>query len=161
MSPIIGNDGRVIDPSEHLPTDTWAPEPERRPPASAEHSSGAKQASNYTVRFQVGGGGGAAASSRPATRSSGRASVSPRPASRGDIVASAVATRRAAAAAPGWAQTHPGLDTRRSQPYLSRSGPSPAPYMGRHSPLPIAASPYHHPSRSVWFAAQRNDRLQR
>jgi hypothetical protein len=30
QGPIIGNDGRVIDPSDHLPTDTWAPEPERR-----------------------------------------------------------------------------------------------------------------------------------
>lgn len=28
--PIIGNDGRVIDPSDHLPTTTWAPEPERK-----------------------------------------------------------------------------------------------------------------------------------
>ena len=28
--PIIGNDGRIIDPSDHLPTDTWAPEPERK-----------------------------------------------------------------------------------------------------------------------------------
>lgn len=30
VGPIIGNDGRVIDPSDHLPTDTWAPEPERK-----------------------------------------------------------------------------------------------------------------------------------
>lgn len=30
QGPIIGNDGRVIDPSDHLPTDTWAPEPERK-----------------------------------------------------------------------------------------------------------------------------------
>ena len=30
--PIIGNDGRIIDPSDHLPTDTWAPEPERKTP---------------------------------------------------------------------------------------------------------------------------------
>lgn len=30
QGPIIGNDGRIIDPSDHLPTDTWAPEPERR-----------------------------------------------------------------------------------------------------------------------------------
>ncbi|KAL8916774.1 MAG: hypothetical protein Q9172_006129 [Xanthocarpia lactea] len=30
--PIIGNDGRVIDPSDHLPTDTWAPEPESKAP---------------------------------------------------------------------------------------------------------------------------------
>lgn len=27
--PIIGNNGRVIDPSDHLPVDTWAPEPEQ------------------------------------------------------------------------------------------------------------------------------------
>ncbi|KAL8779913.1 MAG: hypothetical protein Q9213_006711 [Squamulea squamosa] len=30
--PIIGSDGRVIDPSDHLPTDTWAPEPEIKAP---------------------------------------------------------------------------------------------------------------------------------
>lgn len=30
QGPIIGNDGRVIDPSDHLPVDTWAPEPERK-----------------------------------------------------------------------------------------------------------------------------------
>ncbi len=30
--PIIGSDGRVIDPSDHLPTDTWAPEPEHKAP---------------------------------------------------------------------------------------------------------------------------------
>lgn len=29
--PIISADGRVIDPSDHLPADTWAPEPERKP----------------------------------------------------------------------------------------------------------------------------------
>lgn len=28
--PIIGDDGRVIDPSDLLPTETWAPEPERK-----------------------------------------------------------------------------------------------------------------------------------
>lgn len=28
--PIIGDDGREIDPSDHLPTDTWAPEPEKK-----------------------------------------------------------------------------------------------------------------------------------
>ncbi|KAL9114675.1 MAG: hypothetical protein Q9227_001353 [Pyrenula ochraceoflavens] len=31
VGPIIGNDGREIDPSDHLPSDTWAPEPERKP----------------------------------------------------------------------------------------------------------------------------------
>ncbi|KAJ9663335.1 hypothetical protein H2198_000852 [Neophaeococcomyces mojaviensis] len=30
LGPIIGNDGREIDPSDHLPSDTWAPEPERK-----------------------------------------------------------------------------------------------------------------------------------
>jgi len=30
LGPIIGNDGREIDPSDHLPVDTWAPEPERK-----------------------------------------------------------------------------------------------------------------------------------
>ena len=30
--PIIGNDGRIIDPSDHLPTETWAPEPEQKTP---------------------------------------------------------------------------------------------------------------------------------
>lgn len=30
QGPIIGNDGRVIDPTDHLPTDTWAPEPVRK-----------------------------------------------------------------------------------------------------------------------------------
>jgi hypothetical protein len=29
-APIYGADGRVIDPSDHLPSDTWAPEPERK-----------------------------------------------------------------------------------------------------------------------------------
>lgn len=28
--PIIGDDGKEIDPSDHLPTDTWAPEPEKK-----------------------------------------------------------------------------------------------------------------------------------
>ncbi|KAI9368971.1 hypothetical protein BJX61DRAFT_536812 [Aspergillus egyptiacus] len=28
--PIIGDDGREIDPSDHLPTETWAPEPDRK-----------------------------------------------------------------------------------------------------------------------------------
>lgn len=30
--PIIGSDGRIIDPSDHLPTATWAPEPEQKSP---------------------------------------------------------------------------------------------------------------------------------
>lgn len=30
VGPIIGDDGRIIDPSDHLPSETWAPEPERK-----------------------------------------------------------------------------------------------------------------------------------
>lgn len=41
--PIIGNDGRVIDPSDHLPTDTWAPEPEPKMP---------KKGPEVTLRFR-------------------------------------------------------------------------------------------------------------
>ena len=41
--PIIGSDGRVIDPSDHLPTETWAPEPEAKAP---------KKKPEFTVRFR-------------------------------------------------------------------------------------------------------------
>ena len=41
--PIIGNDGRIIDPSDHLPTDTWAPEPEPKVP---------RKGPEVTVRFR-------------------------------------------------------------------------------------------------------------
>ncbi|KAL6721473.1 hypothetical protein ACLMJK_000576 [Lecanora helva] len=41
--PIIGNDGRIIDPSDHLPTDTWAPEPEQKMP---------KKGPQVTMRFR-------------------------------------------------------------------------------------------------------------
>ncbi|MCJ1400808.1 hypothetical protein MMC11_004016 [Xylographa trunciseda] len=41
--PIIGSDGRVIDPSDHLPTETWAPEPEQKP---------ARKGPEITFRFR-------------------------------------------------------------------------------------------------------------
>ena len=41
--PIIGSDGRVIDPSDHLPADTWAPEPEQKIP---------KRTPEVTLRFK-------------------------------------------------------------------------------------------------------------
>ena len=41
--PIIGSDGREIDPSDHLPTDTWAPEPEPKVP---------RKRAEVTVRFK-------------------------------------------------------------------------------------------------------------
>ena len=42
--PIIGSDGRIIDPSDHLPTDTWAPEPEQKTPS--------RRVPEVTVRFK-------------------------------------------------------------------------------------------------------------
>lgn len=42
--PIIGTDGRIIDPSDHLPTDTWAPEPEQKTPT--------RRGPEVTVRFR-------------------------------------------------------------------------------------------------------------
>lgn len=42
--PIIGHDGRIIDPSDHLPTDTWAPEPEQKTPT--------RRVPEVTVRFR-------------------------------------------------------------------------------------------------------------
>ena len=41
--PIISSDGRVIDPSDHLPADTWAPEPEQKTP---------KRTPEVTLRFK-------------------------------------------------------------------------------------------------------------
>ncbi|KAI4108491.1 MAG: hypothetical protein LQ345_007102 [Seirophora villosa] len=41
--PIIGSDGREIDPSDHLPTDTWAPEPESKAP---------KKTAQVNIRFR-------------------------------------------------------------------------------------------------------------
>ena len=38
--PIRGNDGRIIDPSDHLPTATWAPEPDRNSPTTASLRAG-------------------------------------------------------------------------------------------------------------------------
>ncbi|KAL2812404.1 hypothetical protein BJX63DRAFT_396867 [Aspergillus granulosus] len=61
--PIIGDDGREIDPSDHLPTDTWAPEPDRKPrkpgvivrfknapPRAAPRTSPAPPPKEYTSR---------------------------------------------------------------------------------------------------------------
>ena len=64
--PIIGNDGRVIDPSDHLPTDTWAPEPETKTP---------RKAAEVTVRFRRGPQGAQpmpATSRRPQLDTTGR-----------------------------------------------------------------------------------------
>ena len=41
--PIIGSDGREIDPSDHLPAETWAPEPESKAP---------KKKPEITIRFR-------------------------------------------------------------------------------------------------------------
>ena len=41
--PIFGSDGRIIDPSDHLPSDTWAPEPDPKP---------ARKGPEVTIRFK-------------------------------------------------------------------------------------------------------------
>lgn len=38
--PIVGWDGREIDPSDHLPVDSWAPEPEKKTPTKTYGVSG-------------------------------------------------------------------------------------------------------------------------
>ncbi|KAF7174092.1 hypothetical protein CNMCM6106_008199 [Aspergillus hiratsukae] len=104
--PIIGDDGREIDPSDHLPSDTWAPEPERknkkpevilrfkhhsRDVAARPRSSGTPGAeyrtspgTEYTERGREGYGHGHgrnySTTERP--RSSHRKSVSPAPSMR-------------------------------------------------------------------------------
>lgn len=63
--PIIGSDGREIDPSDHLPTETWAPEPESKTP---------KKKPEVTVRFRRSPAGAQPmpTTARRATESSGR-----------------------------------------------------------------------------------------
>ena len=74
QGPIIGNDGRVIDPSDHLPTDTWAPEAER------------KKKPEDVIRFNAGGPprtpnslGSSPAPARPSSMSTPTYGSSPAP----------------------------------------------------------------------------------
>jgi hypothetical protein len=102
--PIIGDDGREIDPSDHLPSDTWAPEPERKNrkpevilrfkhPSAREvagprpRSSGTSPVAEYPERGRPEYGGyghgrnySTTDTARP--RSSHRKSVSPAPSAR-------------------------------------------------------------------------------
>ncbi|EEH16968.2 hypothetical protein PABG_07055 [Paracoccidioides brasiliensis Pb03] len=56
LGPIIGDDGRVIDPSDHLPTDTWAPEPERKfATVSGSGGAGGGKRAEVVVRFKHAG----------------------------------------------------------------------------------------------------------
>ncbi|KGQ01611.1 hypothetical protein PAAG_11592 [Paracoccidioides lutzii Pb01] len=56
LGPIIGDDGRVIDPSDHLPTDTWAPEPERKfATVSGSGGAGVGKRAEVVVRFKHAG----------------------------------------------------------------------------------------------------------
>lgn len=65
--PIIGTDGRVIDPSDHLPAETWAPEPETKTP---------KKKPEITVRFRRSPAG---AQPMPASARRATTETSPRP----------------------------------------------------------------------------------
>jgi hypothetical protein len=64
QGPIIGNDGRVIDPSDHLPADTWAPEPERKN-RKPEHVI--KIRTREEARMQQSGVGSSPVSARPSS----------------------------------------------------------------------------------------------
>lgn len=65
--PIIGSDGRIIDPSDHLPTDTWAPEPEQKKP---------RKGPEVTIRFRQSPRG---AQSLPSTSRPALTEVRPHP----------------------------------------------------------------------------------
>lgn len=51
--PIVGWDGREIDPSDHLPVDSWAPEPEKKSPTK---TYGLGRDRDFGPRTQNGGG---------------------------------------------------------------------------------------------------------
>ncbi|KAF2236370.1 hypothetical protein EV356DRAFT_574984 [Viridothelium virens] len=69
--PIITSSGSVVDPSDHLPADSWAPEPERKGPKAASEIGAEERAGRVgprgaqpmiTVRTKVGGAAGAGTS---------------------------------------------------------------------------------------------------
>ena len=77
--PIVDSHGRVVDPSDHLPADTWAPEPERKVP---------RKTHEVRLKFR----GSASASAVPSARSEagGAASLPPPPARPGIVPAPAM-----------------------------------------------------------------------
>lgn len=142
--PIIGDDGREIDPSDHLPTDTWAPEPER------------KKKTGVVVRFKKSPATAARTSPRPATATPAAAPVKldyrpaaqPRPTSSyggPDDLSRGRPSYAAPAPAPV-AQTYAHARTYSTpspRSVRSRSSVSPAPsaHSGSHSPSSFYAPP--------------------
>ncbi|THC90976.1 hypothetical protein EYZ11_009562 [Aspergillus tanneri] len=126
--PIIGDDGREIDPSDHLPTDTWAPEPDR------------KKKSGVVVRFRKNPAAVAAA----AARTSPGPGPPPPPK---DYHPAAAPVRPPSSYGPDAAENHRGrpgraghnrtYSTPSPRSLRSRSSVSPSP--GSHSPSSLYA----------------------
>lgn len=121
VGPIIGNDGRVIDPSDHLPTDTWAPEPERKP-----------KKPEVVIRFKTGN------NTMPRTPQSAGPGPSPRPQSMYGSSPGSVDT-------PSYGHARSGRNRlQKSNP--TRPLPS-QPYATSSPAVPVSSSsPYHTPS---------------
>lgn len=132
VGPIIGNDGRVIDPSDHLPTDTWAPEPERKP-----------KKPEVVIRFKTGNNNSSNSATPRTPQSAGGHTPSPRPQSM-------------YGSSPGQTDTPSySSNIRIGRNRLQKSNPSrplpTQPYTAASSPaVPFssaaASSPYHTPS---------------
>ncbi|KAI5294355.1 hypothetical protein KEM52_004201 [Ascosphaera acerosa] len=135
MTPIIGNDGRIIDPSEHLPTDTWAPEPERRTakPSSYAHNARFAQPTAAAATYSAGG-------SRPST-SQGLPSSAPSPAPTASYAGRPVSRGGDdRLARPVSRQSYDSRMAAPPQQVYGRTTPSPAPSPTRRlSPLPSPA----------------------
>ncbi|PLB45843.1 hypothetical protein P170DRAFT_512460 [Aspergillus steynii IBT 23096] len=135
--PIIGDDGREIDPSDHLPTDTWAPEPER------------KKKTGVVVRFKKSPASAARTSPRPATATAAPVKEyhrPPAPSSRptSSYGAADVDMR----GRPGYAPPAPVSHTYSSAHARTYSTPSPRSVRSRSSvsPAPSGHSGSHSPS---------------
>ena len=139
--PIIGNDGRVIDPSDHLPTDTWAPEPEQKTP---------RKTAEVKLRFRQSPHG-----AQPMPQAGRRPLVEARPNvlssaghahSTGSSPVSTPRTRLQKQSRMGNAQvnsspTVPTLDTSSQRQFMPRSSVPDHPLRERENPAYYGASP--------------------
>lgn len=138
QGPIIGNDGRIIDPSDHLPADTWAPEPERKN-RKPEHVI--KIRTREEVRMQH-GGGSSPVPARPHSMPTSPYHASPNTAT----TSSPYQASPSAATMPPSPQADPGSGRNR----LRKPMPS--------RPLPVQPYPHAQTSPAVMTAPQEETR---